>query len=384
MRFSVRVTRTIIDKMSPDRTLALLLLSVVGLSCTGEEPAFRATPLDDFSAPFYFGEFRVPRDNPLTQEGVALGRALFYETQLSADGTVSCSFCHRQEKAFTDGKPLAVGLSGVPLRRSTMSLANLMWGPRKFFWDGRAESLAHQALQPIQDPDEMGETLEGVLEKLASMQLYPERFNAAFGTPEITPERIAKALASFERTLVSSNSKYDQYLRGEVELSEQEMFGRRLFSTHPDAKIGIRGANCGDCHSQFLTGGFDTALDGFTNNGLDTEEELEEGLAAVTGFPHDRGKFKVPTLRNVALTAPYMHDGRFETLDEVLDHYNAHIMESSTLDPLLREASNALREPADPPALLLTEEEKEAVVAFLHTLTDYEFVNNAKFSNPHR
>ena len=366
------------------KTMVLLLLSVVGLSCTREEPAFRAAPLDDFSAPFYFGEFRVPRDNPLTQAGVELGRELFYETQLSADGTVSCGFCHQQEKAFTDGKPLAVGVTGAPFARSTMSLANLMWGPRKFFWDGRAESLAHQALQPIQNPDEMGETLEGVLQKLASNPSYPERFKAAFGTPEITPERIAKALASFQRTLVSSNSKYDQYLRGEVELSKQEILGRRLFSTHPDAKIGLRGANCGDCHSQFLTSGFDTALDGFANNGIDTEEELEDGLTAVTGLPHDRGKFKVPTLSNIALTAPYMHDGRFETLDEVLDHYNAHIKESSTLDPLLREANNALREPTDPPALLLTEEEKEAVIAFLHTLTDYEFVSNAKFSDPHR
>lgn len=367
-----------------NKAIVLLLVSVAGLSCRGEEPAFRATPLEAFSAPFYFGQFRVPEDNPLTQEGVELGRALFYDTKLAADGTVSCAFCHQQAKAFTDGKALSVGVSGVPLARSAMSLANLMWGPRNFFWDGRAESLAHQALQPIQDPDEMGETLEGVLEKLGSSPDYPERFEAAFGTREITPERLAKALASFVRTLVSSNSKYDEYLRGEVELSEQEMFGRRLFSTHPDAKIGLRGANCGDCHSQFLTGGFDTALDGFTNNGLDTEEELEEGLAGVTGLAHDRGKFKVPTLRNIALTAPYMHDGRFDTLDEVLDHYNGQIKESSTLDPLMREASNGLREPTDPPALLLTNEEKEAVIAFLHTLTDYEFISNAKFSDPHR
>jgi len=264
-----------------------------------------------------------------------------------------------------------------------MSLVNLMWGPRMFFWDGRSESLVHQALQPIEHPDEMGETLEHVAEKLASNPSYPKKFSAAFGTPDVTPDRIAKALASFQRTLVSGNAKYDQYLRGEAELSAQELLGRTLFSTHPDAKIGLRGANCGDCHSQFLTSGFDTDRDGFTNNGIDTESELEDGLAAVTGLPHDRGKFKVPTLRNIALTAPYMHDGRFQTLEEVIDHYNEGIRESSTLDPLLREASNALRKPTDPPALLLTLEEKAAVIAFLHTLTDREFITNAKFADPH-
>ena len=151
---------------------------------------------------------------------------------------------------------------------------------------------------------------------------------------------------------------------------------------HPDVKASLRGGNCIDCHSQFLTGGFDTQYDGFSNNGLDSDEDLLPGLMAVTGKPEHRGLFKVPTLRNIALTAPYMHDGRFKTLEEVLDHYNQGIKLSSTLSPLIIEADNLGQIEQYEPSLNLSGREKKAIIAFLHTLTDEQFITAAKFSNP--
>ena len=178
------------------------------------------------------------------------------------------------------------------------------------------------------------------------------------------------------------DSRYDQFLRGEITLSEIEKLGRKLFMAHPDAKASLRGANCIDCHSQFLTSGFNTKFDGFTNNGLDTEENLAAGLQEVTGRPEHRGLFKVPTLRNIALTAPYMHDGRFDTLEEVLDHYDHGIRESSTLSALIMEADNLQKDSLDRISLNLNDEERASVIAFLHTLTDEDFVSDERLSNP--
>lgn len=343
-----------------------------------------ATPLEGFEAPFVFGRFQVPADNPLTEEAVELGRRLFYDRRLSGDNTVSCSTCHLQRLAFTDGRPTAIGVSGKPLAFNSMSLANLLWGPQRFFWNGRASTLEEQALVPIQHPDEMAQDLDDLVDELAEDETYRLLFDKAYGG--ISPESIAAALATFERTLVSANSRYDQFLRGEVSLTEQEELGRKLFMAHPDTKASLRGANCIDCHSQFLTSGFNTRLDGFINNGLDPEAELPAGLEEVTGKPEHRGMFKVPTLRNIALTAPYMHDGRFGTLEEVLDHYNEGIRRSSTLSPLILEASNldAASDTAvdDRVSLHLTAEETAAVIAFLHTLTDENFVTDERFSNP--
>jgi cytochrome c peroxidase len=361
--------------------MAVALATVLGLSYYGgvfSSPA--ATPLEGFSAPFVFGRFSLPEDNPLTNEAVELGRRLFYDPRLSGDNTVSCATCHVQSLAFSDGKKTGVGVSGEPLAFNSMSLANLMWGPRHFFWNGRAASLEEQALAPIQHPDEMAQDLEELVDELGADETYQELFDIAYG--EITPSSIARALASFERTLVSSNSRYDQFLRGEVVLSELEELGRKLFMAHPDVKVSLRGGNCIDCHSQFLTSGFNTQYDGFSNNGLDSEENLQAGLEEVTGRPEHRGLFKTPTLRNIALTAPYMHDGRFETLEQVLDHYNEGIAKSDTLSPLIMEADNVVKDSADQISLNLTEDEKTAIIAFLHTLTDEQFVTDARFSNP--
>jgi len=338
------------------------------------------TPLTGFSAPFVFGRFEVPADNPLTEEAVDLGRRLFYDPRLSSTGTTSCSTCHVQRLAFTDGRTTSIGASGNPLRFNSMSLANLMWGPQRFFWNGRATSLEEQALVPIQHADEMAQDLGRLVADLDADASYRELFETAYG--ETSPSAIARALASFVRTLISSNSRYDQFLRGEITLDAQEELGRKLFMAHPDVKVALRGANCIDCHSQFLTGGFSARYDGFANNGLDDEEHLQPGLQAVTGNPAHRGLFKVPSLRNIALTPPYMHDGRFTTLEEVLDHYDRSIRSSSTLSPLIVEADNRGAAAERRISLHLTAEEKAAIIAFLHTLTDQDFVTAERFADP--
>ncbi|MFO7589230.1 MAG: cytochrome c peroxidase [Gemmatimonadota bacterium] len=345
----------------------------------GRGPA-EPTPLQGFEAPFVFGRFQLPPDNPLTEEGFELGRRLFYDPRLSGNDEISCSTCHLQERAFSDGRPVSIGVSGRPLAFNSMSLANLMWGPQRFFWNGRAATLEEQALVPIQHPDEMAQDLDELVEELAGDETYRRLFGEAYG--EISPASIAAALATFQRALVSADSRYDQFLRGEISLSEQEELGRKLFMAHPDLKVSRRGANCIDCHSQFLTSGFSARYDGFLNNGLDPEDELPAGLQEVTGEPEHRGLFKVPTLRNIALTAPYMHDGRFGTLEEVLDHYNEGIRLSSTLSPLILEASNQGDAPVERVSLNLSAEETAAVIAFLHTLTDEEFITDERFSNP--
>lgn len=361
----------------------ILVLGLTLTCCKETEQVVAPTSLNDFITPFNFGSYGVPEDNPLTEEGVTLGRRLFYDVRLSENNTISCASCHQQSKAFTDGLRFSVGIHNQETDKSSMSLVNLLWATPRAFWDGRAISLEDQALQPIINPKEMGmPTLEHLTVKLQATSDYPQLFERAFSSATITSENIAKALASFQRTLVSQNSKYDQVLRGVAKFNESELRGSRAFFTHPDATSGIRGSNCGDCHRNILTDGFKTEFDGFSNNGLDEDHELEDGLFATTENPADKGKFKVPSLRNIALTAPYMHDGRFETLEEVLNHYNEHIKESITLDPLIREASNDPRNPGDPISLGLTEQEKNDIIAFLHTLTDLEFITNEKYANP--
>jgi cytochrome c peroxidase len=360
---------------------ALLAAVLVALAAGRHKPPSRvATPLTDFSAPFVFGRFNVPADNPLTKEAVALGRRLFYDPNLSANGKVACSTCHIQRLAFTDGLKTSVGVSGKPLSFNSMTLANLMWGPQHFFWNGRTTTLEEQVLTPLQHADEMGQDLGRLVAQLSADATYRKLFQTAYG--EISSAAIARALASFERTLVSSNSRYDQFLRGELSLEPQEELGRKLFMAHPDVKASLRGANCIDCHSQFLTGGASARYDGFSNNGLDDEAHLQPGLEAVSGKLAHRGMFKVPSLRNIALTAPYMHDGRFDTLEQVLDHYDNGIRSSTTLSPLIVEADNQDAVVAGRISLHLTATEKAALIAFLHTLTDREFVTAERFSDP--
>ncbi|PRY09976.1 cytochrome c peroxidase [Pontibacter ummariensis] len=355
----------------------LLLIAAFACSPDKEEvepevEPFEPTPYELVLPKTFPQNFKVPADNPLTEEGVLLGRHLFYEKRLSGDNTMSCGSCHQQEKAFTDGRALAVGIDGVAHRRSAMSLSNLLW----FFlfnWDGSALSLEDQARIPIESEIEMHQSLAEAVKELQATGLYPPLFRKAFGSDTITEERILKAIAQFERTLISADSRYDRYLLDEGTFTEDELEGMKLFMTHPEPGIGLRGGNCGDCH-----GGVLLSMRTFHNNGLD-EVLTDLGYGAVTGREVDKGKFKAPSLRNIALTAPYMHDGRFQTLEEVLDHYNEHIKENSPhLSPLITEATNEV----GGKTLLLTEEEKRKIVTFLHTLTDSTFITDKRFSDP--
>jgi cytochrome c peroxidase len=314
-----------------------------------------------------------PANNPLTVEGVALGRQLFYERALSRDNTLSCGSCHRQELAFTDGLPRARGVNQALSPRSAMSLANLMWEP-KLNWDGAANSLETQARIPIENPVEMHQSLAVGVARLQQIPAYAPLYRKAFGENAITEANTLKALGQFERTLISSNSRFDKFRRGDrTALTAYEQQGLVLFNTHPNGTI--RGGNCGDCHSGDLQTNHT-----FSNNGLDAAP-ADRGLGAQTNLPTDNGKFRVPSLRNIALTAPYMHDGRFGTLEEVVDHYNEHVaLNSPTIDPLLLNTTNDPRQQST--TLELTATEKAQIVAFLHTLTDTDFTKDPRFSAP--
>ena len=309
---------------------------------------------------------KLPEDNPLTEQGVALGRRLFHETKLSRNDSQSCASCHDQSKAFTDGRVSSLGESGQLGRRNAMPLMNLAWA-KEFFWDGRAQSLREQVLLPIQDTHEMNETLERVAKKLKAERDYPAQFQAAFGSTEVTAERIALALEQFLLTLVSQESRFDQAARKLTSLTAQEQRGLQLFVTEHDPKRGLRGADCFHCHGGNLFSNHQ-----FINNGLgEVADDL--GRMETTKSAADRGKFKVPSLRNVALTAPYMHDGRFATLEEVVEHYNGSLHRSPTLDP------NLAKHPES--GLGLSAEDKSALVTFLKTLTDESFVSAVASTN---
>lgn len=304
---------------------------------------------------------KLPPDNPLTVEGVELGQRLFHEPRLSQNNAQSCASCHDRSKSFTDGQRYSAGVSGERGRRNTMPLVNLAWA-QEFFWDGRAASLREQILMPIQDAHEMNETLERAVAKLKADRNYPVQFKAAFGSAEITAERMALALEQLLLTLVSQDSKFDRAARKLAELTPQEQRGLQLFVTEHDPARGLRGADCFHCHGGNLFSNHQ-----FMNNGLE-ERAGDLGRIEVTKSEADRAKFKVPTLRNVALTAPYMHDGRFATLEEVVEHYNGKLHRSRTLDPNLAKHPEA--------GLGLSAEDKAALVAFLKTLTDDQFVSS--------
>lgn len=333
--------------------------------------SFHAAPIT-ISYPDYFGNrINIPADNPTTEQGVALGRMLFYENALSANNKLSCATCHQQEHAFTDGKMFSKGFDKFPQPRNTMSLANLMW-VRHYFWDGRSDALEKQAAIPMSSPHEMGQSLAVAATKLQAKKLYVPYFTAAFGSDTITGDKIVKALAQFERTLVSANSLYDKYLQGQYTPTASELNGIALFYGNPDPYQKVRGASCGQCH-----GGPKTYSELFHNNGLDSVPQ-DKGRETITGQSIDRGRFRVVTLRNIALTAPYMHDGRFKTLEEVVDHYNEHIVINKNMSSFLANNSNS----AQGKNLDLTQPEKTDLIAFMNMLTDSAFIADKRFSNP--
>ena len=313
----------------------------------------------------------LPADNALTVQGVELGRMLFYEKMLSRDGSQACADCHRQPDGFSDSTRFSIGVEGLPGLRQAMPVFNMAWHSNAFFWDGRAPLLRDQALKPIQDPLEMNETLPNVVAKLSGSAMYRDQFIRAFGSDEITPEKMALAMEQFMLSIVSYNSKYDRYLAGTEQLTDSELRGLELFQTEynpffPD----FSGADCAHCH-----GGANFENDQYMNNGLDTDAGITDiGQEKVTGQPEDRAKFKVPSLRNVAVTGPYMHDGRFQTLEEVIDHYNSGIQTSSTADPTVLNTKDT--------GLFLDDQDKQDLINFLKTLTDDTFLNEARYKSP--
>ncbi len=310
-----------------------------------------------FTMSSYFPIPPLPRDNPLIEERIALGKRLFNDTALSRDGTLSCASCHLAENAFTDPRRFSEGVAGRIGTRNGMPLFNLAWKDA-FFWDGRAPSLRAQSLMPIQDHLEMDETLDNVVTKLKATS--SDHFARAFDTPEINAERIGLAIENYVLTLTSFDSKFDRSLSGQAKLTPEEQRGFELFMTEYEPRMGQRGADCFHCH-----GGPLFTDHQFRNNGLQNAE-TDTGRHRVTKDERDLNKFSTPSLRNIALTAPYMHDGRFATLDEVINHYDHRLHRSDTLDP------NLAKHP--PTGIRLSTEDKAALVAFLKTLTDEKFV----------
>lgn len=350
----------------------MFFLAAILVACGPDEQphvAFDPTPYALSFGPF--PDPVLPADNLPTQAGVQLGRMLFYEKALSKNGSMACADCHQQKDMFSDIRQFSIGVEDLPGTRQAMPIFNLGWHKNGMFWDGRAPRVRDQALMPIQDPLEMNETLENVVQKLQVQQKYRDQFIRAFGDESITAERIGLAIEQFEFTMISNNSKFDKFQRGEAVLTESEERGRILFFQEFDPFLGQKGGECFHCH-----GGFNFTNDLYMNNGLDSDNGFSDlGRFVVTNVPSDKARFKVPSLRNIALTPPYMHDGRFTTLEEVMEHYASGVKTSSTLDELLFRN-------IEPGGLPLTAGDKADLVAFLKTLTDESFLGDGRFSSP--
>ena len=331
----------------------------------GEAPRQKLKPrlLPETVTPYPFKMSRrfprplLPLDNPLLKERVTLGRKLFNDPILSLDRSISCASCHQKENAFSDARRFSPGVEARLGNRNSMPLFNLAW-KSDFFWDGRARSLREQVLIPIEDHREMAESLPKVIAKLNASQDYQQAFQAGFGKGEITTEKLSLALENFLLTLTSYDSKFDRAMSGKAELSDIEKRGMELFFTENEPRSGRFGADCFHCH-----GGANFSDHQFHNNGLSST--ADKGRFAVTKNERDRNLFSTPSLRNIELTGPYMHDGRFKTLEEVIAHYSGPMPRSETLDPNLAKHPKA--------GLQLKKSDQAALVAFLKTLTDPKY-----------
>jgi len=363
--------------------LGIILFLIVGVwACQHEVMTSGPTPFV-LDIPNNFPPMAIPEDNPLTVEGVELGRHLFYEELLSGDNSISCASCHSPAVAFSDdGNQFSVGIDGIAGKRNSMALMNLGWD-NFYFWDGRAATLEDQILQPVTDPIEMHDTWQNVSTELEQVPMYQRMFLEAFETTDIDSLLVAKAIAQFLRTMISGNSRFDQAQRFETSLTLDEQLalgqlwdveaGSILDTTIVNGQVfvGAGGADCFHCHP--TTNGLLT--DGqLHNNGLDSVF-TDLGAGGFNGLASDMGRFKTPTLKNIALTAPYMHDGRFNTLEEVIDHYNNGGHFSSTVDPFMKFT--------DPNSTMdLSQAKKDQLLALLNSFTDWDFVNNPDFQDP--
>ncbi len=332
---------------------------------------FSATPFD-FEIPQGFPEPFIPSDNPMTVEGIKLGRHLFYEKRLSADLTMSCGSCHQQSNAFADffSEKTSLGVNNTRGRRNAMPLFNLAW-QEFFFWDGRARSLEEQSLHPIDDPQELGSDVPTVISRLEKDTAYPAMFAAAFGSEEINKDRLAKALAQFERSIVSYHSKFDSVARLNIgSFTPSQERGRQMFN----GEVG----DCFHCHgeieTQFLMGAFGKD-NTFLNNGSDPTFSPDQGRMEVTGDPSDLGKFKVPSVRNVGQTFPFFHDGRIPDIDSLVEFYNfgGHPGPGNNIDPNMKAAGQGRN---------WSEQQKTDLANYLLTFTDFKFLSDSAYSDP--
>jgi cytochrome c peroxidase len=292
------------------------------------------------------------QNNPVTTAGFALGRKLFYDPVLSKDSTIHCGSCHQQFGAFAQvDHKVSHGINNLLGTRNSPTLINLAWHS-EFFWDGGSNHIEVQPIGPITNPVEMDETLNGVIAKLNRSTFYPSMFRSAYGSDTITSQGILRALSQFMSCLISANSKYDQVRNGQATFTATEDSGYTIFKS-----------KCESCHKEPLL----TDLT-YRNNGLDAHF-TDPGRARITTLATDSGKFKVPTLRNIVLSYPYMHDGRLSSLSKVIDHYRSSIVQSSTIDPLLSSGN-----------MIISDAEKAQLIAFLNTLTDQTFITDKRFS----
>ena len=349
------------------------------------DEVFETTPYQ-IEIPFGFPtKLNIPEDNPMTVEGVELGRYLFYDGRLSGrnhpDSLMTCATCHRQERAFEAGVDhpdfpggFPHGLTGLPTHHVMLPMINLVWNHSGYGWNGflypdnpveNLRNIEDFVRLTVMAKDEIdGDTLQ-TREMIQSIPGYPELFQKAFGSDKVTFTNIGKAIAQFVRTLISANSKFDKYMRGEVQLSQSELNGYVLFTTE-------EGADCFHCHGGFGNPLFTTHL--FYNNGKDTEFTDPMDRFQISKDPMDHGAYKATTLRNIEVQGPYMHDGRFATLEEVIDFYSHDLKQSPYINPLMHHINDG--------GIQLVPSEKEDLLNFIKTLRDDEFMTNPDFAKP--
>jgi cytochrome c peroxidase len=363
--------------MKLHRPTLWLLLTLAFAACSKDDDTVKPppqltqcpapTPLT-ITVPPGFPEMPVPANNPLTVEGVKLGRLLFYDPILSGDSSQACSSCHIQDRAFSDSRPFSEGIDGLKGNRHAPVIVNPAWMGDSF-WDGRVHSLEEQATKPVPNEIEMHLPWPTAIDRLTHHADYPELFCAAFGDTVITMNRVVKAIAQFERTFVSFNSKYDRVQRGEDTFTPEEFAGYRIFGS----EIG----DCFHCHQEPLF-----TSNTFHNTGLDSVI-VDRGRYDVTGDPADMGKFKAPSLRNCTERFALMHDSRFNDLRQVINHYNLGFHDGDLVDPFIRARIPDLTKPYAERRRPMREGEIDTLLIFLGTLTDPDYLTNPDLASPY-